>query len=199
MVTGARLAALLIVLVQGLGCTSSRLTKPGDALFAAGDFAAAATAYEELVSERPEVVREEPELAYRLALAHAVPGHPETDLGRSRQLLEPLLDEPATSARGTALVALIAEIENLQRDQRGLEVASAISSGQLRQCEAGLDGCEILLDDERRLCAELEAENLQLRERVAALEKVERDLAVRLRELAEELAAIKKIDHEGSQ
>ena len=199
MATGARLAALLIVLVQGLSCASSRPTKPGDALFAAGDFAAAATAYEELVSERPEVVRAEPELAYRLALAHAVPGHPETDLDRSRQLLEPLLDDPAMSARGTALVALIAEIENLQRDQRGLEVASAISSGQLRQCEAGLDGCENLLDDERRLRAELEAENLQLRERVAALEKVERDLAVRLRELAEELAAIKKIDLEGSQ
>jgi non-ribosomal peptide synthetase component F len=199
MATGARLAALLIVLVQGPSCASSRPTKPGDAQFAAGDFAAAATAYEELVSERPGVVREEPELAFRLALAHAVPGHPETDLDRSRQLLEPLLDDPATSARGAALVALIVQIENLQRDQRGLEVASAIRGGQLRQCEAGLDGCEDLLDDERRLRAELEAENLQLRERVAALEKVERDLAIRLRELAGELAAIKRIDLEGSQ
>lgn len=187
-------AVSLALMVVGLGCSSLPVSRSGNAAFEAGDFATAAQAWEELVAASPELPGENPDLSLRLALAHAVPDHAASDLGRARQLLEALAaggSNQADSAR-----ALLAVVDSLRELRHELERAHSACEVGLRQCEMGSATSQRLLGDERRLRQETEEENARLRRRVEELEGATADLERRLRTLAEQLEAIKQIDLE---
>jgi hypothetical protein len=168
----------------------------GDHAWRDGDFATAAAAYEELAATSPTALAAAPELAFRLALAHAVPGHPASDLARARALLAPLINDPVHRSSATALLAVIAELDALRSDHLALTTGVTVSDDWLRQCEENAATCDHLLDEERRLREQLATSNDELRARVVALEASEGELAARLQQLADELAAIKRIDLE---
>lgn len=172
-------AALLVVSVMA-GCASVEPPRPGDGSFSAGDFAGAVVAYEEVVRREPEVLADDPELVERLAWARAVPGHAGSDPARARELLEQLLDRPEYRSRARALLALVGELEHLQRRQEELATEVAALGARLRQGEAAAATCDARLEEEV--------------ERAEALEAKAKELAARARRLADELDAIKRID-----
>ena len=128
----------------------------------------------------PEALADDPELVYRLAWARAVPGHAGSDPARARELLEPLRDRPEYRSRARALLALVGELDHLQRRQEELATEVEALDARLRQGEAATATCEA------RLAAEVE--------RAEALEASAKELATRAKRLADELDAIKRID-----
>jgi hypothetical protein len=194
MSTRTRLTVGFLLAACSVGCMTAQ--RVGDRAWRDGDFAAAAVAYEELAATGPTALAAAPELAFRLALAHAVPGHQASDLARARALLAPLLAEPVYRPSASALLAVIAELDALRSDHHALASGVAVGDDRLRQCEEGAATCDHLLAEERRLREQLATSNDELRARVAALEASESELAARLQQLADELAAIKRIDLE---
>ena len=153
-----------------------------DRKFTAGDYAAAAAAYEEALRTDPRA-RENPGLCLRLGLAYARPGTPAHDPARAAAVLRDLETRFPRTREAEQAAALIPQLDH----EAALEAAAAIASAKIQDLE---DGLAMLQGEARTLDAAVKADTEQIQRLRAMLAERE----AQLRRLRDELEQLKRID-----
>ncbi len=163
------------------GCSSLGRPRPGDGSFDAGDWHAAAAAYEARLAGGGDASDEEA-LKLRLALAKAASADTAEELELARELLEQLRSSPDLVGWASALIAILDR-------QRLLEERLAATARTEVSLQASLE------DREHRI-AELEEAVAEAGHDVAAQRAVVEELRAALERVREELEELKRIDLE---
>jgi hypothetical protein len=168
-------AATLTVVLVLTGCASAR--RPGDRAFQAGDYPAAAAAYEDAIQRTP-AARADPDLLLRLAIAYARPNTTVYEPERAVEILKEVVTRFGgdRAAREAALL-----LPNLEQEVR---LAAAVASA-------------------KRTIADLEGELARARSEAHALDtaaKAREDQLVRLRaSLADVQSQLRRVRDELDQ
>jgi hypothetical protein len=173
-------AATLTVVLVLTGCASAR--KPGDRAFQAGDYPAAAAAYEAAIQRTP-AARADPELLLRLAIAYA---RPDTTVYEPQRAVE-VLKEVVTRFRGDRAAREAALLlPNLEQEVRLL---AAVASA--RRTIADLEG-ELARTREETHALDAAAKTRE--DQLARLHASLADAQAQLRRVRDELEQLKRID-----
>lgn len=189
-----RRAAIVFVLIAA-ACASGRRSE-GHRLFLAGDYAAAASAYELAISDPGARVPDDL-LLFRAALAHALADIPARDLDRSSELLQMLLARyPASPHRAAATVmaemhAQLADSRSRLDTERELHAAALACSDtlerELHAMTTALENAEKNANERAQLAA-------GLRRDIERLQSEARVHEEHIRALELELSGLKEID-----
>lgn len=194
-----RAIVLAAVLAFGAGCTAHLAgdgLREADRRFAAADYAGAAAAYRNALSDGAAPADLDRAL-FRLALIHALPESPLHDPERAEALLGNLAAEHPASPYGQAAGLLLAN----QRRRRDLSAELAVESARADALAARLEIAASASAEnateraaERETAEAGERERTELRRRTTALETELATCRETVTRLEDELARLKAID-----
>ena len=162
------------------GCAT--VPSVGDREFAAGNYAAAAAAYEEALRGEPRA-RTDPTLLLRLGLSYARPGTPVHDPHRAVAVLRELADRFPKSREAVQAMQLVPQIDH----EGELEAAAAAASAELVQLRQAL----------AHMTQQAQATEAAVKSGLEQVESLRATLAAReaeLRRVRAELEQLKRID-----
>jgi tetratricopeptide (TPR) repeat protein len=165
-VTGCRrLASLALIALAMVGCASVKSV--ADREFEAGNYAAAAAAYEEALRSQP-AARRDPDLRLRLGLAYAMPSTAR-DPARA---VEVLRDVPALFPRTPAAAQAVLLVPLLEQERR---LSDDLASARLQL--AALEGALKERDEQaqrlRLTLADTQAQLKRVREELEQLKRID--------------------------
>ena len=168
-----------LLLVLG-ACSTAR--SPGDRAFAAGDYPAAAAAYEGAL-ERDPAARSDPRLLLHLALAYAGPGTTVYEPERAVEILAEVVARFPSSREADEAARLL---PNLEQEVR---LTAAVASAARKNADL-----EDALARAREEAHALDAAAKAREDQLARLRASLADAQVQLRRVREELEQLKRID-----
>jgi tetratricopeptide (TPR) repeat protein len=173
------LAALALALAVA-GCAS--LGRTGDRAFKAGDYAAAAAAYERALQHDP-AAHGDARLLLHLGLAYGLPGSPVHDAAKALAVLRDVATRLPDTRAGSDAALLVPQVEE---EVRLTEVVAA-ARARISELEGDLSKAHL---QNGALDAEVKARN----EQIARLRGSLADVASQLKRVRDELEQLKRID-----
>lgn len=191
---GRTIAALLIVSSLFTRCAATR-DRHADVLFAAGDFAGAAQAYEAILAN--PIAGSDDHLLFRAAVAHAEASPPARNEERSRALLEMLLAQFPNSEYRSAAAWILR-----MHDEAAAHLTTLDEERDSRtELDARIEALEQERDALTDRIANAEKESVDraaliaaLRREVDRLQTTNRTQSERIRSLELEISLLKAID-----